>query len=388
MKAGTALIAGAGIGGLTTALALAKRRWAVHVLEAAPALGEIGAGVTLSPNAMKAFADVGLSEAITEAGVEPERQRLQHYKTGQTLVVFERGATMSAKYGAPYVYIHRADLHAILARAARDAGIEVRLNAAAAGLSVECSAPAIRLADGTTLSADLIIGADGVKSAIRTAFDPSEPHFTGHVVWRALLDVNSPVLREMAAFPGLHAGPKRMVVRYPVRGGSVLNLVLFSRQDGWAQEGWTIKADRRELEETFSGWAPEVAAMIDAVPMERLYKWAVFARRPLPNWVRHDCVTLVGDAAHAMTPFMGQGASSAVEDGVVLARTLEAASSIGEGLARYQAARQARTDLMQVESNLNADRLQGDEDALFGMGNIRNEESLGLFEYDARTVAI
>jgi salicylate hydroxylase len=196
------------------------------------------------------------------------------------------------------------------------------------------------------------------------------------------------VLSDLATFPGVHIGPGRMMVRYPVSQGRQLNLVFFARQTGWAQEGWAIPARRSELLAHFGDWAPEVRSMMDAIDEGHLFKWGVFARRPLNTWSHGGRITLLGDAAHAMTPFMGQGAASAIEDAMVLGRCLDASETPAEALSRYERARLERCALMQEESNANADRMQGDEAHLFGMTEVRNEESLGLFAYDAGTVEV
>ena len=203
----------------------------------------------------------------------------------------------------------------------------------------------------------------------------------------ALVPVDD-ALHGLSEWPGLHIGPGRMVTRYPVRGGALLNLVFFARQTGWTEEGWTLPASADDLSATFAGWCGEVQALIAAAARGPLFKWAIHARPALPDWTRDGRVALLGDAAHAMTPFLGHGAACAIEDAVVLARALEATSTIAEGLGRYVAARHARATFIQAESNANADRLQGDETGLFGLGGLRDEESLGLFDYDCRTVPL
>lgn len=375
-------IVGGGIGGVTAAAAIAQAGFAVTLLEAAPQFGDIGAGVTLSPNAMRGLDYIGVMEDAAAAGVEPKRQRIQHWEDGRVLVPMER-ASARAKYGAPYVTIHRADLHAQLLKAARAAGVELRTNAGA----VDTEGTTVILHDGSRVEGDVIIGADGLKSVVRKRFETVPAHFTGHVAWRALVPVDDAV-RGVTEWPGIHIGPGKMITRYPVRGGTLLNMVFFARQDGWTDDGWTLPADPADLAATYAGWCDEVQAMIAAAAKVPLYKWAINARSPLADWTVDGNVALLGDAAHAMTPFLGHGAACAIEDAVVLARALKDSDTIAEGLARYVAARHDRATFIQAESNANADRMQSPDAAMFGIGAMKDEESLGLFEYDCRTVAI
>jgi salicylate hydroxylase len=179
-----------------------------------------------------------------------------------------------------------------------------------------------------------------------------------------------------------------MITRYPVRHSRLLNLVFFARSDAWPDEGWTIPAQPGELAATYAGWCDEVQAMIAAAETVPHFRWAINARTALPYWVVDGRVALLGDAAHAMTPFLGQGAACAIEDAVVLARAMAMTDTPEAGLQRYQAARHARASFIQAESNANADRMQGADTDMFGLSKLRNEESLGLFDYDCRTVEI
>jgi salicylate hydroxylase len=375
-------IVGGGIGGVTAAAAIAQAGFPVTLLEAAPQFGEIGAGVTLSPNAMKGLEHIGICEAVAVAGVEPTKQRIQHWQDGRTLVAMER-ASARTKYGAPYVTIHRADLHAHLLDAAQKAGVTLLTNAAA----VRTEGTTVILHDDRRIEGDVIIGADGLKSVVRQRFEPEQARFTGHVAWRALAPVSGD-LEPITEYPGVHIGPGRMVTRYPVRGGRLLNMVFFARQDGWTDDGWTIPASPDDLTATYEGWCVEVQAMIAAATAGPLFKWAINAREALTDWTVDGNVALLGDAAHAMTPFLGHGAACAIEDAVVLARALATSPTTAEGLGRYVTARHERASFIQAESNANADRMQSANAELFGIGAMKDEESLGLFDYDCRTVPV
>jgi len=376
------IVVGGGIGGMTAAAAIAQAGFPVTLLEAARQFGEIGAGVTLSPNAMKGLDHIGVMEDAAAAGVEPVRQRIQHWQDGRTLVPMER-ASARAKYGAPYVTIHRADLHTQLLKAARAAGVDLRTDAAA----VATEGTSVILADRSRVEGDVLIGADGLKSVVRQRFETLPAQFTGHVAWRALVPVDD-AIRNVTEWPGIHIGPGKMITRYPVRDGSLLNMVFFARQDGWSDDGWTIPADPADLTTTYEGWCDEVQAMIAIASTVPLFKWAINARAALPDWTVDGNVALLGDAAHAMTPFLGHGAACAIEDAVVLARALTASDTTREGLQRYVAARHDRASFIQAESNANADRMQGQDSGLFGLGDMKDEESLGLFDYDCRTVPV
>ena len=376
------LIVGGGIAGMTAATALAQLGFPVTLLESAPEFGEIGAGLTITPNAMRGLDFIGVCEKTAAVGVEPGWQRFQHWQDGRTLVKVDR-SIQRAKYDAPYITIHRADIHDVLVAAAREAGVDLRPGSPV----VSSEGTSVTLADGSTVSGDVLVGADGVKSVIRERFESEPPYFTGHIAWRCLVPVTD-AIRDLSDFPGIIIGPRGMIARYNVRHSTLLNLVFFSREEGWNEEGWTIPADPDEIRSVYKGWCDDTQRLITAACEQPMYKWAINARTPLSTWVVDDKVTLLGDAAHAMTPFLGQGATSGIEDAIVLARALAASGDVTEGLLRYEKARHERASFIQRESNLNADRMQGDDTDMFGRGQMKDEESLGLFDYDPRKVAV
>ncbi len=376
------VLVGGGIAGMTAAAALGQRGFDVVLLESAPQFGEIGAGVTLTPNALKGLDYIGACEDVAAAGVEPTKQRIQHWEDGRTLVPFDR-SDQREKYGAPYVTIHRADLHDVLTKAAREAGVDMRCDSAV----VSSEGSTAILADGSRVEGDLLVGADGVKSVIRQRFDPAEAHFTGHVAWRCLVPV-TPELQHLSDYPGIFIGPGKMLNRYNVRNSTILNLVFFAREEGWTQDGWTIPSDPDEVRAVYAGWCDDAQLLIEAACKQEMFKWAINARTALPSWNLDGNVTLLGDAAHAMTPFLGHGAACGIEDAIVLARALDASENVAEGIERYEKARHERASFIQAESNANADRMQGQDTSLFGLDTMKDEESLGLFEYDPRTVEV
>ncbi|NVK56243.1 MAG: FAD-dependent monooxygenase [Alteromonadaceae bacterium] len=380
----TIAVVGAGIAGLTAVIALAKAGHDVHLFEAAPAWGDVGAGITLAPNAMRGLDYVGVGDEVVRTGVEPATQHISHWQSGETLLTVDRTKTLQ-QYNAAYVYIHRADLHTILVNAAERNGAKIYLNKSLETVNTETDKAQVEFADGTTFDADLVIGADGLKSNTRHLFKTQSPHFTGHIAYRALAPA-SPAIQALIDQPGMHIGPGKMVVRYPLRKGDILNLVFFTRQSGWEEDGWSIRADIEELKQQFEGWCPAVQALLNEIRPGSVFKWAINAHKPLEGgWSKDAKVTLIGDAAHAMTPFLGQGAATGIEDAVMLSRAISEAGTMAEALQRYEGARYERTSFIQKESNENADRLQGAESEMYGLGNLRNEETLGLFSYDCVT---
>lgn len=378
-------IIGAGLGGLTAALALARRGIAVTVHEQAEALGEVGAGITVSPNAGRVLDHLGLGEAIRAQGVLPGTQHIRDLATGATIRTLARDADLEAVHGAPYRHLHRADLHALLVAAVEEAAPgAIRLGKRLVAVSRNGH---MRFADGTEAMADIVVGADGVRSAVRDSlYATAPPQFTGQVAWRGLVPTAGLPEAVAAEPPGIFIGPGRLVLRYPVRGGALHNYAIFVETAAWQEESWSTPSTTAELLAHLDQACASVRALVEATPAAWLFKWALFAREPLASWTAGR-VTLLGDAAHAMLPFMGQGAATALEDALVLARAL-ADLPAGEALARYEAARRARTAMVQLQSRLLGLRFQGKDPEAIGRGPLRNEEELGLFAYDPVTVAI
>jgi salicylate hydroxylase len=381
-------IIGAGLGGLTCALALVRAGRRVQVYEQAPVLAEVGAGITLSPNASRIFIHLGLGEGMRRLGVVPPKQLTQNLNSGHVLIERERGDAVEAQYGAPYVHLHRADLHSLLADALVAAQPDaILLDHRLVSVSTDEDQAELTFANGKTIAASVGIGADGVKSVTRDALFKTEPPiFTGQVAWRGVLPMDSLPEATRALPPGIWIGEKRLFMRYPIRDWTLLNYAAFVNLEGWQEEGWAISSTIDELLGHYSDAEPNLIAMIRATPPDQLFKWALHAREPLDSWISGS-VTLLGDAAHGMLPFMGQGAATAIEDGMVLARCL-AAFPKAEALQCYEAARRDRTTMVQTQSRLLGLQFQGEDPDSFGKGPIRNEDSLGLFAYDAATCPI
>ncbi len=340
-------IVGGGIGGLAATLALNRRGIEATAYEQASRLSEIGAGLTLSPNALKAFRALGVEDAALEAGWQAEHQVIRSWRSGRVIVRQSRQAGVAARYGATFLTIHRADLLDILARALPTG--TVRLDAECTGAETAGGVAVARFADGTELEADAVIGADGIHSAVRESlFGPDAPHFTGCVCWRGLVPVDAlpPALQDPDNVSWW--GPNGHVVHYRVRRGELVNFVAHINSDAWTEESWTHECDQAELIETYARWHPSLARLFES--SERYYKWALYDREPLTAWGRGR-VTLLGDSAHPMLPYLGQGACMAIEDGCILAEAMaRMPDDIEAALRIYERLRMPRTRRAQLGS--------------------------------------
>lgn len=357
------LIAGAGIGGLTAALCLIARGHEVRVFERASTLSEVGAGVQLGANASRVLIALGLEAALAPLVVRPERVDIRLFDTGEVLAQSILGAAHLAANGAPYWHVHRGDLHGVLVQAVEAAAPgAIRVSAGVTGFSESDAGVAVYLANGETVEGDLLIGADGIKSVVRNQIlGPTEANWTGCVAWRGVIPVERLPAGYMDTVVTNMVGPHKHVVLYYLRGGKVLNLVGVVENDAWRDESWTVKAPWAELKADFAGWHPMVQQAIDALDPDECYRWALFNRLPVDNWSTGRA-TLLGDAAHAALPFMASGAAMAIEDGMILARCLEAEASVAEALQRYQRNRLERTARIQTQSTANG-RLYHNPDA-------------------------
>lgn len=342
-------IIGGGIGGLAAALALARRGASVEVFETAPALGEVGAGLQISPNGAAVLAALGLGDAAAAAATAPPALELRDFQSGRVVVRLPLGASSLARHGHPYWQMHRADLLGLLAAAAAAAGAVLHLGQRAA-VAGEPEAPRI-VAAGRERGFDVVVAADGVRSPTRAAwFGGDGPRFTGHVAWRGLVAAD----RLPAPWPeatAVRMAPGRHLVTYRLRGGSVVNFVAVEAREAWAEERWTRPDDPAALRRAFAGGGPAVASLLAAV--DETFLWGLFDHPRLARWHRGR-VALLGDACHPMLPFLAQGATMALEDAFVLADALEAADSPEAGLAAYAARRQPRAGRVQAAAARNA----------------------------------
>ncbi|HYX65270.1 MAG TPA: FAD-dependent monooxygenase [Burkholderiales bacterium] len=334
------LIAGGGIGGLAAALALLETGIDVEVYEQARELKEVGAGVQLAANGTRVLHALGLGEELKALSCEAQGKEIRHWQTGETWKLFDLGPASIERYGFPYFTVYRPDLLDVLARAVRRLKPDaIHLGARCAGLEQDASAVALKLQDGA-ISGDALIGADGVHSAVRQAlFGADRPAFTGVIAWRGIVPMER-LPKHMARMVGSNwVGPGGHVVHYPLRAGKLMNFVGALERADWQVESWSARGTNAELRADFRGWHEDIQAFIREI--DAPYKWALMVRPPLDRW-SVGRVSLLGDAAHSMLPFLAQGAVMAIEDGYVLARCL-AAHPVEVALTRYEAARRERT---------------------------------------------
>jgi 2-polyprenyl-6-methoxyphenol hydroxylase-like FAD-dependent oxidoreductase len=333
-------IIGGGIGGLTTAVAMSRGGLDVELYEQSSRIGEIGAGITLSPNAMKAYRALGIEDQIAAIGFESENQVVRTWNTGKVISKVFRKGVYQKEFGAPYFSMHRADLAEVLARQLPD-GI-FRLGARCTEAGSNAASAWARFADGAEIEADIVVGADGIHSAVRgSLFGQQSPRFTGTVCWRGLVPVDLLPPGLISTDLTMYMGPRSHLIHYMVRRGEVINFVAHVETDAWTGESWTQECDRSEVLETYKSWHEPLLGLLGA--SAHYYKWALYDRDPLDHWTAGR-VTLLGDAAHAMPPFIGQGACMAIEDAYMLAAAIaQTPHDLGGALQRYEGLRIPRT---------------------------------------------
>jgi salicylate hydroxylase len=347
------LIAGGGIGGLASALACAQRGVSVQLIERAAQLSEVGAGIQIGPNVTRILQAWGLGEALAQVAAFPKQLQARDAQTGQVLGTLPLGERAQSRYGAPYATIHRADLQGILHRAAQAAGVDMLLGQTVHGWRETASGVEVNTADGPSVQAGALIGADGVWSAVRQQLLGDAPaRFTGHLAYRALV--------AQADFPAhlrsdqvtVWMGPRLHVVHYPVRSGQWLNLVAIVHGDKPIQDqDWDQVGHTQSLMQAMGAVGRDLHARLASVPAWR--QWALHDRAPLSGakQMAQGRVALLGDAAHPMRPYLAQGAGMAIEDAQVLAQSLcTGGASVPEQLNSYAQARWARNARVQARA--------------------------------------
>jgi len=380
-----AAIVGGGIGGLAAANALLRRGIDVTVFERATALGEVGAGVFIYPNSLRQLERMGLGEALAAVGAKvgegSEYYRMDGTVVGRVLTTDSSG--WNGLYG-----MHRADLLRVLADALPAAA--VRTGHRCVGFEQDGVAARLQFANGNSAEIDVVIAADGIQSVLQKyVVEPSKPEYSGSRAFRGLIaSAKLPAWRKAAHQIWMGDGKHFMV--FPVRGGQLLNYVGFVPTTSETVESWSAVGDRDELAASFAGWDPRVVELLGKV--ESCFWWGLYDRRPLASWT-NGRLALLGDAAHAMLPHLGQGANQAIEDGVALAVLLEGRdpAAVPDALRQYETFRRVRTDIVQAEARKNGLRYDSRYESL----EQRDREIASsaqfrkrLYDYDVEQAAI
>lgn len=337
-------VLGGGIGGLTAALALAQRGAQVTVLEQAEAISEVGAGIQVSPNGFCVLKALGLAETLRNTCVKGEAVELRDFKAGRLVTRLDLGLLDDDQ---EYFFVHRADLIDVLANACREAGVNIRLLQKAA-LVKPGGKPSVTMANGDSFSADLIVGADGLHSVVRQALNgTTAPFFTRQTAWRATV----PNTMGHPNVARVHMGPKRHLVSYPLRGGTLVNIVAVQERMDWVEEGWAHRDRPENLRAAFADFGGDVPALLQEVTEVGL--WGLFRHPVAQKWYGEN-TAILGDAAHPTLPFMAQGAVMAMEDAWVLADCLAGTEDVSSGLALYQSKRHERCTKIVAQASGNA----------------------------------
>ena len=382
-------VIGGGIAGLTAALALGKHGFPVVVFEQSEQFDEVGAGITIGPNASRVLLALGLEERLAPHVWTPRHAGVLNFMTGEPVSYALRGDSYVSEFGAPFWHIHRADLLNVLLDAlADDAGVQLRPGHRITRITQSGGKVASDFANGVSHSCDVLVACDGIKSVTRETVFPGTPaEFTGYVAWRGLVDLDRLPGFEIDPDFALYAGPGKIVGRYALRSRSLMNYVAISTKDDWREEGWTVRSEVAEVASEFGDWCDDVQRLIRATPPDRCFKWALHVREPLESWV-NGRVALLGDAAHPMTPFLGLGAGIGIEDAMVLARAFSLSDDWQTALARYEKARVAHAAYAQRASARQGLHLLNAKPQPGAGKRLYNDDTLGLYTYDATKVEL
>lgn len=348
-KGPSVAVVGCGIGGLVLAAALLRSGVRVKVFEQASHFARIGTGIGLAPNAMKVLRRLGLERELESLAFEAEYRSSRRWDTGEELFRYPVKAEMRSRYGAPYLLLHRGDVHQALYELLPPGVVD--FGSRLVEVSSTSDGVILSFSDGRREAADYVVGADGVHSVLRESlFTSGDARFTGRVAYRAVFPIE--LLRQPLMDPNTKWwGPDRHIVIYYISSGKEVYFTTSVPDDGFAVESFSAKGDLDELHAAFDGFHPAVQAVLDACPS--VQKWAIFERDPLPTW-QNGRVVLLGDACHPMTPYMQQGAATAMEDAVVLARCIREHDDVEAAFRRYESCRRPRTNIIQAESSKNA----------------------------------
>jgi salicylate hydroxylase len=346
-------IVGGGIGGLVLALALRERGISVEVYEQADELREIGAAVALSANGTRELRRLGVGEQIESVSVVPSALVIRRWDSGEIIADHPMGrdGIYEATFGAPYYGVHRVALLQALADRLADEG--VNLGRRCVGIDERDSGAELQFADGSTATADLVVGADGVHSVTRRyVVGAVRGRFSGTVGYRGLVPVEAmPSLPDPTPLQ-FWAGPRRHLLHYAIDGGRTVNFLAVVRTPEWTADTWMEECEVSDAVDAYAGWHPAVTEMVGATDVGA--RWALFDLAPLERW-HTDRVVLMGDAAHAMVPHQGQGANQTIEDAIALADCLAADHDLASALRHYEESRRKRTARVQRWSRRTAD---------------------------------
>jgi salicylate hydroxylase len=348
------LIAGGGIGGLATALVLARDGHPVTVLEQAASFGEIGAGIQLGPNIFRMFAWLGLTDVVSKVSFFPPGLGMNDVRTGEKVVRVPLGDVARATYGFPYGVIYRADLHQVFLDAcAAQENVTLRTSAKVESFTQSETSVLVHLAGGEVLEGAALIGADGIWSKVReVVVGDGKPRVSGHIAYRAVLKREDVPAHLWSDDVLLWGGEKTHLVHYPLRRGELFNLVAVFHSNKY-DEGWNTFGDTAELTERFAQACPQVRELLGKIETWKM--WVLCDREPVKNWTDRR-VTLLGDAAHPMLQYLAQGAGQAIEDAVVLREALRLThGDVPQAFQKYQQARYLRTGRVQLTARFYGD---------------------------------
>jgi salicylate hydroxylase len=380
-------IIGGGIGGLSAALSLQHFGYRVSVFEQARELREIGAGVAISPNAMHALNFLGVGERVTREAGPTERYLMRHFRTGAVINTRWTGPNYFERFGASYHQVHRADLHSALAAAIlRNDPDCIFLDHRFETLKQDHEHVVVTFANGKTCTSDVLVGCDGSASKVRAClFGDEVVNYTGQVAFRALLPMTNVPVGIMKTPYAMFVGVNRNLLHYPLRHRTMMNVVCFAREPNWQRQGWMIPATIDECASVHNDFHEDVLDLIHAIKPGTLFKWGLRDREPLQQYSKGR-VTILGDAAHPMTPFLGQGACIAIEDAMVLGRAFAAAGTFEEAFRIYENARKERANGVQLASRRQANEVQGATER--GPNPGTGAELLGLYSYNPVTAPL